>query len=87
MMGGMGFLMVLGALAFLAVPFALIAGAAALLMPLVGSRSGYPQGQPGTARVIEPTQTAGGRVCPSCGQVPAADWNHCAHCGASLAPR
>lgn len=87
MMGGMGLLMVLGALAFLAVPVALIAGAAALLIPHIGGRGSYPQAQPGSVRVVEPAQAAAGRVCPSCGQIAAVDWIHCAHCGASLAPR
>jgi len=87
MMVGMGLLMVLGALAIVAVPVALIAGTAALLIPHVGGRSGNPQGQPGSIRVMEPAKAAAGRVCPSCGQVAAVDWIHCAHCGASLAPR
>ncbi len=87
MMVGMGLFMILGALAVLVLPVALIAGAAALLIPHVGGLSSNPQGQSGSVRVIEPANPAAGRVCPSCGQVTAVDWIHCAHCGASLAPR
>ena len=85
MMGGMGLLMVLFGLVFLAVPVALIAGLVSLLMVRGSGQNTSTQSLAQPVRSVTSAPIRGGRICPNCGQVPAADWNHCAHCGASLA--
>ncbi len=84
MMSGMVLLMLLGGLAFLAVPVGMIVAMTVLLTQRGQFQNASPvRDRPVVALAQE--SMAGGRVCPNCGQIPAADWHHCAHCGASLA--
>jgi hypothetical protein len=86
MMGGMGFLMLVGGLLVLALPVALIALVVVLVMQATNRREPMPSAaaQSGTLAPVPMGQIAARRVCPNCGQAVAADWSHCAHCGGPL---